>query len=119
MCDGESYREFPTRDIRQFAKENNLVIIYGASDDLCEVDGALWEEFGVGENTDFKEWDDELYSDKQVEVMEFLKKIGLKQNWYPEDDITWKMSVDEYQEHENFTLTDGDERNIGVIVPLK
>lgn len=32
-------------EITEDAKMNNLVIAYGASDDLCEVRGALWHEY--------------------------------------------------------------------------
>ncbi len=37
--------------IRQ-AKENGLVIVYGASDDLVEFDGAIHDEVGAGDDND-------------------------------------------------------------------
>ena len=33
-------------DVKQEAKESGLVIVYGASDDLMEFDGALYDEGG-------------------------------------------------------------------------
>jgi hypothetical protein len=42
--------EYPLRiskDLRKQAKESGLVIIYGASDDLMEFDGAIYDEIGV------------------------------------------------------------------------
>lgn len=45
MISGEQYDQQPTRNICQLAKENNLLIVYGASDDLCEFAGAINNEF--------------------------------------------------------------------------
>ena len=33
----------------EYAKENGIVIVYGASDDLMELDGAIYDEFGCYE----------------------------------------------------------------------
>ena len=33
-------------DVKQEAKESGLVIVYGASDDLMEFDGAIYDEGG-------------------------------------------------------------------------
>lgn len=44
--------EFTKEQIKQ-AKENGLVIVYGASDDLIEFEGVISEEFGAGDNDSF------------------------------------------------------------------
>jgi len=46
---GREYRSEMTKEMIQFAKENNLVVVYGASDDLTEFSGSISDEFGVGE----------------------------------------------------------------------
>ena len=46
MLDGRQYRDETTTEIEQLAKENNLLIVFGASDDLCEFRGAIEDEFG-------------------------------------------------------------------------
>ena len=38
-------------DLIEQAKENGIVIVYGASDDLMEFDGAIYEELGAYEGT--------------------------------------------------------------------
>lgn len=42
---GSEYRNIPFA-LTEEAKKNDIVIVYGASDDLCELDGALYDEFG-------------------------------------------------------------------------
>ena len=44
MIDGCSYGKELTKEQRQLAKENGLVVVYGASDDLMEFDGAIYDE---------------------------------------------------------------------------
>ena len=46
MLNGRSYRNEITSSEEKLAKENNLVVVYGASDDLVELAGAMSEEFG-------------------------------------------------------------------------
>lgn len=116
MCEGQDYRKFPSSEITKYAQENGFLIFYGASDDLCEVEGVIREEFGVGENTDFSEWEEEPYNSKQAELLEFMKSIGLKQKWYAEDDVTWSFTVNEGVVHETFNLKDDGEINRGLIV---
>ena len=45
--DGRSYPFQITGEEEKEAKENNLIVIYGASDDLCEVRGWIDDEFDV------------------------------------------------------------------------
>lgn len=41
-----AYPQF-TKEETDYAKENGIVIVYGASDDLLEFDGAFYDEAGV------------------------------------------------------------------------
>lgn len=46
LIDGREYGYEPFRDVRQVAKASGLVIVSGASDDLMEFDGAIYDEGG-------------------------------------------------------------------------
>lgn len=46
VLNGRKYREETPREIILTAKESNLVIVFGASDDLMEFRGAINDEFG-------------------------------------------------------------------------
>lgn len=49
MLDGRKYRDETTKEIEQFAKDNNLVIVFGCSDDLVEFRGAINDEMGASD----------------------------------------------------------------------
>lgn len=44
---GRQYREEITKEEEKEAKNNNLVIIFGASDDLVEFRGVIYDELGI------------------------------------------------------------------------
>lgn len=46
LIDGREYGYEPFKDVRQVAKEAGLVVVSGASDDLMEFDGAIYDEQG-------------------------------------------------------------------------
>lgn len=46
LINGREYGYEPFRDVRQIAKEAGLVIVTGASDDLMEFEGAIYDEGG-------------------------------------------------------------------------
>src|SRR5882672_7716985 len=43
---GLEYKQFQQRLKELELKQNGLVVVYGASDDLMELDGAIYDEFG-------------------------------------------------------------------------
>ena len=45
---GRSYRNEITPEEERLAKDNRLVVIFGASDDLIELRGAICDELGMG-----------------------------------------------------------------------
>lgn len=47
QLDGIEYRDSISEEICEAAKQNNLVIFHGASDDLVELIGAITEELGI------------------------------------------------------------------------
>jgi hypothetical protein len=50
LLHGREYRDETTPEYRGLARDNGLVIVYGASDDLVEFEGAIYEEFGTNGN---------------------------------------------------------------------
>ena len=44
QLNGSEYPLEPSKDIQQCAKENGIVIVFGASDDLMELRGAIYDE---------------------------------------------------------------------------
>ena len=52
LLDGREYGSEITKIEEKQAKENKLVVVFGASDDLMELRGAIREEFGTGASFD-------------------------------------------------------------------
>ena len=50
---GRQYRSETTRDDQLLARQHGLVIVYGASDDLVELEGAISDEIGACNGTKF------------------------------------------------------------------
>ena len=44
---GTKYPLYPTEEQKQSWKDAGLVVVYGASDDLCELAGAIYDEQGA------------------------------------------------------------------------
>ena len=49
LLNNREYRHEVPNDMGRIAAENGLVIVFGASDDLCEFRGAINDEFGAWE----------------------------------------------------------------------
>ncbi len=47
ILNGAEYRNEMSNEEIDMAKENGLVVVYGASDDLMEFEGAISDEFGT------------------------------------------------------------------------
>jgi len=46
MLDGREYRDEISKEEAQLAKQHGLVVVFGASDDLMEFEGAIYDESG-------------------------------------------------------------------------
>lgn len=74
--DGREYREEVTRDDKDAAHAAGLVIVYGASDDLMEFDGAIYDEFGcydggtvqIDKQGIIPSWDDVKDDEREAEA---------------------------------------------------
>ena len=76
---GRQYRNEITREEEQMAKDNNLVVIFGASDDLCEMRGAIDDEF-------------DCYEGGEIECEEYSGK--LRAIWCPTSGGSWGYETD-------------------------
>lgn len=50
---GLSHRQEPAAALREHAADAGLVIVFGASDDLLEIRGAIMEEYGASDGKEF------------------------------------------------------------------
>ena len=116
MIDGCSYGKELTKEQRQLAKENGLVVVYGASDDLMEFDGAICDEMDCyGGGTTFLNREGLLKSpDCGCEECEYFKNY-VRQNyrsitsfWCREDGYAWTYETE--IPHATFEIWDEGER---------
>lgn len=70
LLSNREYRNETTAEIEKFAKDNNFVIMFGASDDLLEFRGAYFEEFGASNKTKF-------YFNKNMSIFCYKNKINI------------------------------------------
>lgn len=84
-------------DLQSYCKENKIVIVYGASDDLCEFDGYIYDEVGCYEGGNIKfhygyfegHIDDEeiaVLKKHNVDYEKTIPTIKFKANWNEDDD---------------------------------
>lgn len=106
LLNGVQYREFPKGIIKE-ADENGIVIVSGASDDLCELEGAICDEFGCFDGgTIYLDEEGRLYNQKRTE--QAFKYITAKWCEDGEDGFTWTYDTD--IPHETFEMYDGEEK---------
>lgn len=121
MLDGREYG-YPqfTREEIQIAKDNGFVIVYGASDDLMEFDGAIYAEAGCFDGG-------KVYFDKTGAVFdeEFENSKCIEALWCDDtskDDygelITWTYETD--IPHETFMINDyGESYCRGIVFSIE
>ncbi len=103
MLDGRQYLAETTSQIEQLAKDNNLLIVYGGSDDLCEFRGAIDDEM-------------DCYEGRMITHKELSKPI--EAIWCPKDiDCAWSYKTD--LPYSEFRIFEGNELYcIGIVVNL-
>lgn len=76
LLNGNEYRDEMTKEQEQAAKQNNLLVLFGASDDLLEMRGAIRDEVGAYDGGEYAlALDGELYADGEEENT-YHKAIG-------------------------------------------
>lgn len=82
LLNGREYRNEMTREEEQAAKAAGLVVVFGASDDLVELRGAIYDEVGAYHGTSFRvdreglkpAWDDIDHEDEDACETYFRRK---------------------------------------------
>ncbi len=99
MLNNRAYLHETTPEIEQLAKDNNLLIVFGCSDDLCEFRGAIFEEFDCYEGGTI------THNDLQKPI----KALWCSCSWSYETELP----------HAEFNIYDDDELYcIGMVIDL-
>lgn len=117
-----SGKEYPLRisaELRAQASAAGLVIVYGASDDLMEFNGAIDDEIGVcggieveiDKDDVIRDWDSIVDNDlgnKDI-MRDYFRREGrgkkIEALWSPGDGYSWKYETD--IPHETFEIVEG------------
>lgn len=121
------------KDVSEFCRENNLLIVYGVSDDLTELSGVINEEFGLGDIIIRKEGEtlllptdlDDFYGfDGVYKTFKTIGAIGVDEKgdltgyitpFYGRDGFTFETDLP----HETFVIKeDGEVQCIGLLVTI-
>ncbi len=121
--------EYPLRlnaELKEQAKSAGLVIIYGASDDLMEFDGAIYDEIGCYEGGTALVDEKGLLPDREnIESDDELKDFFQGRNkarsieaiWIDEGDYSWQYKTE--IPHETFDIeSDGEKYCKGLVFSL-
>lgn len=117
---GREYCNEITREEERQAKEDGIVIVYGASDDLMEFGGAIHDEVGAYDGgTAFVSPEGLFNIDKEcpeggrytIDDCSFLRGkrdscVPIEAVWEPEsmDGASWLMEAPEHLSHEHFDI---------------
>jgi hypothetical protein len=132
-----SGQEYPLNDRAldlDYAKANNLVICFGASDDLLELRGAIYEEIGAYEGTfvyvvNGKVITESDFEDKHFEAFEILNipvpvtivaAIWCESDKFPKDlKSSWLIKVEGFESAPFDVMEDGELYCRGAVFLLK
>ncbi len=112
LLNGNEYLAEMTKEQEQVAKENNLLVLFGASDDLLEMRGAIYDEVGAYNGGEYAlTLYGELYADVEEEntyhkateneVLPISDEYDnddnprlIRAEWCPDDlpDLSWRIS---------------------------
>lgn len=126
IINGTQYPFYPKKGIIKSAKDNNLVIVYGHSDDLIEIDGAICEEIGAYGGVSFRvcknglcerpsedDYGDDDFDDRFKKYLDNKEKSKIIKASGPPWDITTDIP------HCKFNiLEDDDVQSVGIVFSL-
>lgn len=137
LLNGNEYCDEITKEQERVAKDNNLLVLFGYSDDLLEMRGAIRDEVGAYNGGDYAlVLDGELYADEEEENT-YHKAIGnkvlpisdeydnddnprlIRAEWCPEDrpDLSWCIFSN--MPHASFIIKeDGKPYCEGIVIDL-
>jgi len=109
MLDGKEYGNEATNQVSEIAKANNLVIVFGASDDLIEFQGAIYDEIDCYNGGTAYVNQQGLCTEGKCEKIEAL--------WCKEDTYSFTYKTD--IPHATFDIVeDGDKYCRGIVFSL-
>lgn len=131
LMDGREYTNEITKEEERLAEESGLVVIFGASDDLCELRGAIDDEVGCYEGGSLWILDGDLLPTLEEEEEDALKKHGALEAvmarrskatkveaLWDEDGYLWWIRTD--APHVAFDIWEDDQKFCrGIVIDLK
>jgi hypothetical protein len=129
LLDGSEYPFRLNREIGDQAKEDDLLVIYGMSDDLMELYGAIRDEYGCFDGGSFMiddqgillPWDEGEYEDEESAEQYFKRKPKAKMLealWCEEEEYSWTYKTD--IPYACFDIVeDGEKYCRGIVIDLK
>lgn len=137
LITGNEYLEEMTREQETVAKDNNLLVLFGQSDDLLEMRGVIHDEVGAFEGGDYAlVLDGELYADDEEEnayhkakgniVMPLSDDYNNDDNprlisvdWCPENNPALSWCIFSNMPYASFTINrDGESFCEGIVIDL-
>jgi hypothetical protein len=99
LLNNREYLHEVTKDILRIAAENGLVIVFGASHDLCEFRGAINDEFGAREGATipidkYGIVINECYDDRCPYYVEIVKQAAKIRAKWCDGEIDWTFETD-------------------------
>jgi hypothetical protein len=118
---GSQYPFEPLGEVIELAKQYNIVIIFGASDDLVELRGAIYEEVGAWEGTTVYVNQDGLFKTDcncDCQYSQAAKNTCKKiQAIWGQNDISWQYQTT--IPHEKFNVYEDEELYcVGIVFSL-
>lgn len=110
---GNNRREEISKQLEAIAKENSLLVLFGASDDCLEFRGAIYDETGAYNGTT-------VWLTKNGNIRRKAKKsrVKIKSIWCPDETYSWHIVPEcDYTPFEIFE--DGEPYCRGAVVDLK
>lgn len=134
MLNGRQYRNEITLKEGEIAKYNGLVVIFGASDDLIEFRGVIYDEIGALDGCEFAiatpgteikcTDEDKYYRAKKLEIVELEHGKQVAENkfkalWSPDElDCSWLIKTTIPNASFDI-LEDGELYCRGVVIDIK
>ncbi len=116
---GRQYRNELTKELEAYAKENGIVVVFGASDDLMELRGAIDEECDCwGGETFWISENGKVYSAQYAHLANG-QVLRVDANWCPKGSkYSWEYET--FIPHETFDIMEDDEPYCrGIVFYLK
>lgn len=101
------YRDEVTQEEREQMKAEGIIVVYGASDDLMELDGAIYDEYGVYDGGTYY-WDGKAFvpeDDDEKDVSDLT--LFIKAAWGHAD---YSFFMETNMPHEVFDILEDDEK---------